>query len=720
MSASQSGVFSLQEFTDAGVLLVAGRLYTYISGTTTQKTAYTDAAGAVPQTYTSDGLGGQYIALNARGELPAPLYLAAGSYDLTLKRADGSTVWTRQADPVADASAAVSTAILSSLSASTGASLVGFLQLGTGAVARTMLSARRDFVTSFDFNAKHDGVTDDTASHQAALTYCQSSGKDYLLMPGASIITTLTTSSSVRIRGHGPSSILRQKASYVGNMIEVTGSGPTVVMSDFLLDGQQTLQAALSVNDQIHCSATGVSGGKPLYLVVDNVDFVNTAYRGIAFYGDNDDTTREVGMFTRNRFRDGSVNATNTVYTPVDIHLVNGVEATVDDNDFYFSAAPALPGGRCAVVVAQTQTVTPYYTKPIITNNRVSYRGCNELASLGAFDLYIWSGNAIVDNNVLVNSTASPIKLKGNSYDMSVTKNKIDGTYGTGGAIPNFAAITISNPNYGSSTSQFLVDGNQINNVNAGAGVGVISIATYDNTLFSKNVVVTKNQITGCTGIGIDVNNCQDATISGNEIDGRGTLTNGIRVLACDGNIRLEKNKIAGTTSYEIYNDTPLTATQDVVIDDNVLTSANGTYAIYAKCRQAIVRKNFISGGFHGVNFGGGVQSAVALSNVLANMTGTVGFAITSTAVNVIGRDNIILDSASIVSPFADSSSATFKIEEGNSWNGQVTWGTAAPVAGTWAVKDRRWNTTPNATAVSFWECTAAGTPGTWKASAIA
>jgi hypothetical protein len=89
MSASQSGVFSLQEFTDAGVLLVAGRLYTYISGTTTQKTAYTDAAGVVPQTYTSDGLGGQYIALNARGELPAPLYLTTGSYDIVLKTRRG-------------------------------------------------------------------------------------------------------------------------------------------------------------------------------------------------------------------------------------------------------------------------------------------------------------------------------------------------------------------------------------------------------------------------------------------------------------------------------------------------------------------------------------------------------------------------------------------------------------------------------------------------------
>jgi hypothetical protein len=102
MTASQSGLFSLQQFSDVGAPLVGGRLYTYAYGTTTHKTAYTDKAGTIAHSYTSDGAGGQYIALNARGELPAPLYLTYGSYDIALKRADGSTVWTRRAEPMAN------------------------------------------------------------------------------------------------------------------------------------------------------------------------------------------------------------------------------------------------------------------------------------------------------------------------------------------------------------------------------------------------------------------------------------------------------------------------------------------------------------------------------------------------------------------------------------------------------------------------------------------
>lgn len=163
MAASQPANFNLQEFTDAGQLLVGGRLYTYAYGTTAQKIAYTDPAGTVPHTYTADGAGGQYIALNARGELPAPLYLVSGSYDIALKRADGSTVWTRKADGVENS-------VLSwieQFATALGATLMGFIQAGFGAVKRTVQDKLRDRVSAQDFGAKGDG-TDDTAAIKAA------------------------------------------------------------------------------------------------------------------------------------------------------------------------------------------------------------------------------------------------------------------------------------------------------------------------------------------------------------------------------------------------------------------------------------------------------------------------------------------------------------------------------------------------------------------------
>jgi hypothetical protein len=139
MPASQPANFNLQEFTDVGKPLVGGRLYTYAYGTTAQKIAFTDPDGTVPHTYTPDGAGGQYIALDARGELPAPLYLGDGSYDISLKRADGSAVWTRKADGVENSGNSLAAVLATSL----GAASVGFQQ-GAGAKLHTVQDALRN------------------------------------------------------------------------------------------------------------------------------------------------------------------------------------------------------------------------------------------------------------------------------------------------------------------------------------------------------------------------------------------------------------------------------------------------------------------------------------------------------------------------------------------------------------------------------------------------
>lgn len=171
MAASLSGVYNLQNFTDLGVLAAGYRLYTYAAGTTTQKTAYTDPAGAVPHTYTNDGLGGQYIALNARGELPAPLFLTSGDYDIALKTAAGVTVWTRRAIGSNDASLSVLTDLANATDTAKGDALIGVKRTETGGVATTQhaINQERPWYPVPDSGAAANDTSDDTALLQSAL-----------------------------------------------------------------------------------------------------------------------------------------------------------------------------------------------------------------------------------------------------------------------------------------------------------------------------------------------------------------------------------------------------------------------------------------------------------------------------------------------------------------------------------------------------------------------
>lgn len=74
----------MQFFSDAGVPLVYGKLYTYASGTATPLVTYTDSTGTVPNS--------NPIILNTRGE--AEVWLGPSRYTFALTDADDNLIWT--------------------------------------------------------------------------------------------------------------------------------------------------------------------------------------------------------------------------------------------------------------------------------------------------------------------------------------------------------------------------------------------------------------------------------------------------------------------------------------------------------------------------------------------------------------------------------------------------------------------------------------------------
>lgn len=87
MAAAVSPYQILQYFTDAGVPLSAGKLYTYIAGSDTPKATYTLPDLTVPFT--------NPIVLTAGGRVAGPLYLAVdAAYKFVLQDALSNVIWT--------------------------------------------------------------------------------------------------------------------------------------------------------------------------------------------------------------------------------------------------------------------------------------------------------------------------------------------------------------------------------------------------------------------------------------------------------------------------------------------------------------------------------------------------------------------------------------------------------------------------------------------------
>lgn len=176
MATSSVGLPKFQALDSNGNPLAGGKLYTSISGGNTPATTYTSEDASTPNT--------NPIVLDARGE--ADIWLQADvAYRFRLTDAADVPIWTID-DVTGDVGSVA-------LAAPSGAQLVGFIQAGAGAVARTVQDKERDVISVFDFMTAAQiadarsgtPLIDSSAAVQAAFDHCLSTTRPKtLVVPG--------------------------------------------------------------------------------------------------------------------------------------------------------------------------------------------------------------------------------------------------------------------------------------------------------------------------------------------------------------------------------------------------------------------------------------------------------------------------------------------------------------------------------------------------------
>ena len=176
---------------------------------------------------------------------------------------------------------------LDALAASNGSSLVGFVQAGAGADARTVQDKLRDVVSVKDFGAAGDGVTDDTAAIQDALTYATEGGLTLVFPAGvyscdAPITWTYSGAGALEIRCD-PGAVLRPSAIFPTGLPFIRplvsgGNGKfSFTWRGGVLDGRN--MPGRIVNTAPDIMYVTSSDGSFSYLTIENVTFIQNDTR---------------------------------------------------------------------------------------------------------------------------------------------------------------------------------------------------------------------------------------------------------------------------------------------------------------------------------------------------------------------------------------------------------------------------------------------------------
>ena len=615
---------------------------------------------------------------------PARLYVVS-DYSIQVQNKNGSVVYSAP-DGASDRFSAAQ---------------IEFLQAGVGAVVRTAQSKMRDVVSVKDFGAVGDGVADDTAAIQAALT--AGAGKSVYFPAGSyAINAALSVPANTYVYAESGTATVTQSTAAGTNAFTYAGDGITV-------DGLKIV----GPNSGIGSAVRADSRNNP---TIKNCQVQNWLY-GIQFRGCKNFTV------TDNRVWGGTYDSGSSsdifIYgstgAPSSRGIITG-NFCLSNNDNGISVDTN--SGDKEVLISsnvvnplQSDGVTPLAD----ANNRRRYGivvGYNGTVNTRA----IVSGNIVRDvpySGIYMNAATLPVG------DVSITGNNVS-RCGFGTLYPadsSLRAGIFCNGGADSITGNVVVDCST-------AGIKIAPGYTYSSTN-QPRAVISSNNVARTDGYGIWLT-----------IRPHGYLVTGNRIInSTNYNIFCETTFSDGGNNHFVGNhiDSNGSVTGGIIIVNTL-----GGYSCSATGNRISGADNTTNDQFNsGIWFQGdvhcvgntinkfhrGVTWAQSISARTINIK-CASNAIENCAVGVVASGNgpwIVEDNTfkTVTTELAGAAwqGVIFKASANAGFGGGPVIhlaDSAAPTLGTWAVGDHCAKTNPAVGQPKGWFCTVAGTPGTW------
>ena len=697
-----------QFFDNSGVPLAGGLVYTYAAGTTTPQTTYTSSAGNIAHT--------NPIVLNSAGRVAAggEIWLTdAVAYKFVLETATAVTIATY--DNVTGNASGIS----SSLAASSGSALVGYLPAGAGAVATTVQAKLRETVSVKDFGAVGDGTTDDTVAIQAAVLYGYTNGVKLYFNDGSYLLSnSITCGSNLTVEFDAGVVINLVAADIyftpVFNMANQTNN-------TFIGNGCSIIGRRGTAYVEGKASAFYLFGSDNIY--IENFNISDFATTGISITGDN------TGSGSCTRITIANCNSSNCNRNAMEI--ISAKDCLITGGSY--NTANGATSGPWAGIDIEPNSNCFIDNINIIGVTTQSNDGCGIQFTPGAmpnnslYNVNVFGHRSVSDGLVSATGTilgASAIGFK--NADTYVTSAVIQGTinytnsiiensYVSGVFFNSWASgympfvtirdITIINP--GSTTaaaiptssagvcifvSTFITNATSKNY----GGIKIDNITVIDNRAVKKlsSAVYFQSGVAGAVLNNIQVSN---VTATGNTVSGS--------------SVYIGWNTNLSFTNFAINNPNQIVP---VAVNEFLYHLGGSVVNVTGTCTLTLPpAANF-------TNFEFNIQNANGVSSVtLKPYAGdNLGFVNGSVADAVLVLDEncvITVRSMSSTNWVITNISGQYRIQgAATTRRTNNIYKATIPTTGTWALGDVCTNSSPAIGSPKSWVCTVAGTPGTW------